>query len=75
MELWKYLKSRNEEIRLLVSNILDIVSDKLIEDDVNKESDGAKTLIEPEEIQNLFSCVSSLPGMSDVFDSLRWFET
>ncbi|KAK8805002.1 hypothetical protein WA171_006967, partial [Blastocystis sp. BT1] len=56
----------NEEIRLLVSNILDIVSDKLIEDDANKESDGAKTLIEPEEIQNLFSCVSSLPGMSDV---------
>ena len=60
---------------MLVSKILDIVSDKLVEDDANKESDGSKALIEPEEIQNLFSCVSALPGMSDVFDSSGWFET
>ena len=60
---------------MLVSDILDTVSDKLLDNDANEESNEAKVLVEPEEIQNLFSCVSSLPGMNDVFDSSGWFDT
>ena len=62
------LKCRNEEIRLLVSDILDTVSEKILEDNDQGNCEEEKVLIEPKDIQNLFSCVSSLPGMSDVFE-------